>query len=110
MVEYVMERLHEYLSKEDVEVDKEMKKVLDYFKDRVLVTFSATGSDSCPSNYDEKIMERLKDIPKETIFRKRIQLERTKILGYEKGLSSVGGKEFELGFTEKAKDILEGRV
>ena len=80
-------------------VDDTMKKILEYFNGQVLVSMGST-------EFDKKISKDT-GILEDEVYIRRMQLQRSRILGYEKGLSSVGGREMEYGLTESVRSRLK---
>lgn len=100
-----IEKLVKHLEKEKkFKVDRDVKKILDYFDSSVVTYFSPSGfgysspdlvrhvSDSLNIRY-----EKTEDILR--------YLEGKDLLGTEKGVHGLSGSEYEYGFSEKTKRI-----
>lgn len=99
-----IEKLVKHLEKEGYKVDKDVKKVLEYFDDMVVTYFRPSGFGHPSPDLVEYISNSLnmKYEKTEDILR---YLENQNLLATEKGMHAISGAEYEYGFSEKAKMI-----
>ena len=99
-------KLVRHIEEEGISVGKSMRKILRFFDENILVSFSHSGFGSGVAAYVRPLSEKLKiseDNAEEALF----DLKNLGILEEEKGNNSIGGSEYELGYTEEAKIIYQ---
>lgn len=104
MVEKNIEKLVEYIEQQGIEVDKNMRKVLDYFDGMDVVLFVRSGFGHSSPDVVNYVSKNL-DIPYDNVAKITGQLEMLSLLGTERGMGSIAGREHIYGFTGLARSI-----
>lgn len=104
MAKMGIEKLVNHLKKEGMKVDKDVRKVLNYFDGMVVTYFRPSGFGSDSTEVVRHISDALK-MKYERTEDILIYLESKDLLVTEKGIHGLSGAEYEYGFSEKAKMI-----
>jgi len=99
-------KLINYLTEKGVNIDSDVKKIIEFFNGMVLVRFLPSGFGHTMPSLSEKLAQNTK-VPKIKTEVIMSQLERLGLLKDKKGTHSIGGAEYEYGFTDLAKSIME---
>ncbi|MBM3200737.1 hypothetical protein FJZ53_07395 [Candidatus Woesearchaeota archaeon] len=97
-----IDKLVKHLEKEGIKVNKDVKKVLNYFDGKVVTYFRPSGFGSNSPDLVRHISDSL-GMKYEKIEDILWSLESKGFLATEKGMHAISGSEYEYGFSEKAK-------
>ncbi|MBI4918710.1 hypothetical protein HY837_02180 [archaeon] len=95
-----------YLKNEGIQVTPGMKNLLNYFKDNYVVTFTHSGFGHDSVDVYKFISEKT-GMHRDTVVINSRKLEECGVLGTQKGIKSIGGREYEYGFTSLVERLYE---
>ncbi len=95
-----------YLKDEGVQVTPGIKKLLEFFKDNYVVTFTHSGFGGSYSDMYKFISEKT-EMHRDTVVVNTRKLEDCGVLGTQKGMKSIGGREYEYGFTSLVENLYD---
>ncbi|QQG45389.1 MAG: hypothetical protein HYW89_00410 [Candidatus Sungiibacteriota bacterium] len=100
-----MKKLVSFFESRGITVDESMRKILEYFREYYQVYFHPSGSGHPAPDLNQKLAEKL-GIDCDTVVSITSMLRRAGLLVEEKGLSSVGGKEYWFGIPDWLRNQL----
>lgn len=93
-----LEKIVKYIRGKGLKVNKDARKVLDFFSKRDVTRFLGSGFGSSMSSIDDYLAKEL-GMKVHVVSRLRRQYEELGLLEDQRGESSISGREYNYGFT-----------